>query len=96
VLLTEVGFAAREGAWVEPHQEGGNVSEAHQAMAYEALLDALGHPSWLAGVYFWKVFSHSDGEGHGRPDFRFLGRQAEQVVHGYFRPRREPALTSQR
>jgi hypothetical protein len=96
VLLTEVGFAAREGAWVEPHQEGGAVSEAHQAMAYEALLGALGQPSWLAGVYFWKVFSHSDGEGHGRPDFRFLGRQAEQVVHGYFRPSRAPALTSQR
>ncbi|MEE8523987.1 MAG: hypothetical protein V3T72_08650 [Thermoanaerobaculia bacterium] len=96
VLLTEVGFAAREGAWIEPHQEGGTLSEAHQTMAYEALLDALGHPSWLAGVYLWKVFSHPDGEGHGRPDFRFLGRGAEDVVRGYFRPRSEPRLSSQR
>ncbi len=96
VLLTEVGFAAREGAWVAPHEEGGTVSEAHQAMAYEALLEALGHPPWLAGVYLWKVFSHPDGEGHGRPDFRFLDREAERVVRGYFRSRSESQLSSER
>lgn len=84
VLLTEVGFAARVGAWVSPHQEGGTVSEADQRLAWHALLAELGKPSWLRGIYAWKVFSHPRGEGHGKPDFRFLGRPAEQVLRAYF------------
>lgn len=85
VVLTEVGFAARRDAWVSPHEEGGEYDPGRQAVAYEALLGALGRPPWLAGVYFWKVFSHpSIGGGEG-PDFHILGRQAEQVVRSYFR-----------
>lgn len=84
VILTEVGFSAREGAWVSPHEEGGTVSEEHQALAYDVLLDTLGRPPWLAGLYVWKVFSHLDAEGRDRPDFRFLGRQAEGPVREYF------------
>ncbi len=97
VLLTEVGFAAREGAWVAPHEEGGGaVSEAHQARAWDALLEALGRPPWLAGLYVWKAFSHPAAENRGRPDFRVLGREAEAVIGGYFRdPGSRPALSSQ-
>ena len=84
MLLTEVGFAAREGAWTAPHEEGGAVSEAHQARAYEALLDGLGRPPWLAGLYIWKAFSHPAVEGRDRPDFRVLGRPAEAAIRGYF------------
>ena len=84
VLLTEVGFAAQEGAWIEPHKEGGTLSESHQKLAYEVFLEALGHPEWLAGMYVWKVFSHADVEGGGRPDFRLVGREAEAVVGRYF------------
>jgi hypothetical protein len=85
VLLTEVGFAAREGAWMDPHKEGGTVSEADQKLAYEVFLEVLGRPSWLKGIYVWKVFSHPDVEGGGRPDFRLMGRPAEAVVEGYFK-----------
>jgi len=85
VLLTEVGFAAREGAWIEPHKEGGTFSEAHQRLAYEVFFEALGHPQWLAGVYVWKVFSHAQVEGGKRPDFRLIGREAEAVVGRYFK-----------
>ncbi|MEO1083484.1 MAG: hypothetical protein AAFY88_04520, partial [Acidobacteriota bacterium] len=42
ILLTEVGFAARQGAWVVPHKEGGDLSDAHQERAWKALLEALG------------------------------------------------------
>ncbi len=95
VLLTEVGFAAREGTWIAPHEEGGTVSEAHQALAYEALLDTLGRPPWLAGLYVWKVFSHPSVEGRERPDFRVLGRRAETVIRGYFLgPGADSALTA--
>jgi hypothetical protein len=79
VLLTEVGFAARRGAWTAPHEEGGEPSEADQAAAYRALLDALGRPRWLAGAFFWKAFSAPPGRG-SRADFQFLGRPAEAEV----------------
>jgi hypothetical protein len=79
VLLTEVGFAARRAAWTAPHEEGGERSEADQAAAYGALLEALGTPRWLAGAFFWKAFSAPPGRD-GRADFRFLGRSAEDEV----------------
>ncbi len=85
VLLTELGFAAREAAWVAPHEEGGTLSEDHQELAYRAFLDALGRPPWLTGIYVWKAFSHPSSEGGERPDFRFLGRGAEAVIEGYYR-----------
>jgi hypothetical protein len=79
VLLTEVGFAARRAAWTAPHEEGGERSEADQAAAYRALLEALGTPRWLAGAFFWKAFS-APPERDGRADFRFVGRSAEDEV----------------
>jgi hypothetical protein len=83
VLLTEVGFPAHRGAWVEPHTEGGEYSEADQALAYEALFKGLGRPSWLAGTFLWKAFSGEGGD-RGRADFRFLGRRAETAVREYY------------
>lgn len=85
LLLTEVGFAARRAAWVEPHGEGGDYSEADQAAAYRALLDALGRPRWLAGLFVWKAFSAPRGRSD-RPDFRFLDRRAESEIRRYFLP----------
>ncbi len=87
VILTEVGYAARTGAWVEPHTEGGAFSVEHQAVAYRALLDALGRPPWLRGVFAWKAFSADrGGDADTRADFRFLGRPAEAVLRDYFSP----------
>ena len=91
VLLTEVGFAARKGAWTAPHEEGGEPSEADQAAAYRALFGALfgadgeARPAWLAGTFVWKAFSGEAGEGrHRAADFRFQGRAAEAVVREYY------------
>lgn len=87
VVLTEVGFAARRGAWVSPHEEGGEYSEEDQALAYEVLFKTLGRPRWLAGTFVWKAFSGGDGGDSGhRADFRFLGRKAEAAVRGYYAP----------
>lgn len=87
LLLTEVGFAAKENAWQEAHQEGGTVSEEDQLRAYRALLGALrGEEGWLRGIYVWKAFS---GElplrREGRADFRFLDRPAAREIAAYFR-----------
>jgi hypothetical protein len=94
VLLTEVGFAAQQGAWIEPHSEGGTLSEEDQLRAYQALLGTLGRPPWLAGLFLWKAFSHPDAGRRDRPDFHFLGRPAEAAVRDYFNP--EPAPTTVR
>ena len=69
-----------------PHEEGGTLSEAHQALAYEVLLKALGRPPWLEGMYLWKVFSFASATASARPNFRFLGREAESVIRAYFAP----------
>ena len=84
VLLTEVGFAAKREAWMEPHVEGGEYSEADQAAAYEALFGALGRQPWLAGTFLWKAFSAPGSDSGGEADFRFLGRQAEGAVRKYY------------
>ena len=86
VLLTEVGFAARKEAWMQPHVEGGAYSEADQAAAYEALFKALGRQPWLAGTFLWKAFSAPLADDRREADFRFLGRQAEGTVRTYYRP----------
>jgi hypothetical protein len=85
VLLTEVGFAAKREAWMEPHVEGGEYSEADQAAAYEALFGALGRQPWLAGTFLWKAFSAPGSDSGGEADFRFLGRQAEGEVRKYYK-----------
>ncbi|MFL6258341.1 MAG: glycoside hydrolase family 113 [Thermoanaerobaculia bacterium] len=84
VLLTEVGFAAKREAWMEPHVEGGGYSEDDQAAAYEALLAALDHHPWLAGTFVWKAFSGQGSDGGREADFRFQGRKAEGVVSRYY------------
>jgi hypothetical protein len=84
VILTEAGFPARRGAWVEPSQEGGDYSEEDQAAAYEALFGALDHRPWLGGTFVWKAFSGGEERWGGRPDFRFLGRRAEKVIIRYY------------
>jgi hypothetical protein len=86
VLLTEVGFAAKREAWMEPHVEGGEYSEADQAAAYEALFGALGRQPWLAGTFLWKAFSAPGSDSGGEADFRFLGRPAEGAVRKYYQP----------
>jgi hypothetical protein len=84
VLLTEVGFAARRGAWVSPHEEGGEYSEEDQALAYEVLFEALGRRPWLAGTFVWKAFSSGVSDSRQSADFGFMGRKAERVVGRYY------------
>lgn len=93
VLFTEVGFAARRHAWTKPHEEGGEFSAEDQHRAYRVLLSTLGQPDWLDGVFLWKVFSTPGvaGDDDTRPDFRFLGRPAQEAVAEYFTHSRERA-----
>lgn len=85
LLLTEVGFAAHQAAWAEPHREGGPFSEIDQARAYRALLGALAGQKWFAGLWLWKAFSGAEEKMGPEPDFRFLGRAAESEIARFFR-----------
>ncbi|MEM8995794.1 MAG: hypothetical protein AAGF23_13490, partial [Acidobacteriota bacterium] len=64
---------------------GGELSDAHQERAWKALLETLGRPDWLRGLYPWKVFSHASFERADRPDFRFLERPAAAEIERYYR-----------
>lgn len=90
VLLTEVGFAARRAAWMQPHVEGGIFSQEDQAASYRALLTSLGRPPWLGGTFIWKAFSHDSARHRIEADFRFLGRQAEAVIADYYKASKPP------
>lgn len=92
LMLTEVGFSATKGAWIEPHKEGPGgdtsvLSEEHQRRGYAALLGSLGKPDWLAGMFIWKAFSTADLTSDDSPDFRFVGRPAEAEIERYFKTR---------
>jgi len=84
LVLTEVGFAARRGAWLNPHNEGGEVGEEDQAAAYRALFNALRGQPWLRGVFIWKAMSGSFSSPSPRADFLFLDRPAEREVERFF------------
>jgi len=100
LLLTEVGFAAHEAAWVAPHEEGETLSHEDQARAYRALLGALpapGEADWLGGAFVWKADSSASLAAPGgrlngrlrddageRADLRFLHRPAQEVIRGYY------------
>ena len=56
VIFTELGYAARPTAAVDPSgafQSGGPVDVDAQARAYAATLRALGDEPWLRGIYWW-------------------------------------------
>lgn len=88
LILTEVGFPARRGAWSDPHDEDGEPSAEDQERAYRALVPALQGQPWLRGAFFWKAFSGPRGEPSGRADFQFLGRPAERWVSAFWRSER--------
>lgn len=87
VLLTEVGFAARERCWQRPNEERGAVDESAQRRATRALLTALEGSNGVKGLFWWKAFS--DGAA-ARPDegsFRITGRPAEAELVRFFQRR---------
>lgn len=56
VVLTELGYAARPGAAVDPSGAGaaaGPVDPGAQARAYQAALEAWSGQPWMHGIYWW-------------------------------------------
>jgi len=87
VVFMEVGYRPVVDCHVEPWRHGGGeVSEAAQARAFDAMFIALGGESWWRGAYIWKTFtdparghSHADG-----PGFVFRGTSAQAVLRRWY------------
>ncbi len=89
VLITEIGFASRPAPWIEPHRDGRGAvpDERAQAMAYEAMFEALYGREWLAGMYWWKWPTMLSDGGPDHTGFTPNGKQAEKVVQAWFQRR---------
>lgn len=90
ILLTEVGFAARERCWMRPHEERGAVDEVAQRRATRALLSALERSRGVQGLFWWKAFSDGGAANAGEGSFRITGRPAEADLVRFFLRRIAP------
>jgi HD-GYP domain-containing protein (c-di-GMP phosphodiesterase class II) len=81
VMLTELGYAARPDAAVDPSGAGdsdGPLDTQAQETAYRAALAAWSGVSWLRGIYWWDwPIDRRDAAGDA---FTPRGRPAEAVV----------------
>jgi hypothetical protein len=64
VIFCEAGYRAVAGATEKPWEEVSGAADPDlQARAYEALLRATTARPWFEGIYWWKWFTDTDGEG---------------------------------
>ncbi len=87
IVFMEVGYRPVVDCHIEPWRHGGGeVSEAAQARAYDAMFIALGDEPWWRGAYVWKTFTDpSRGRGRaGGSDYVFRGTLAEAVFRRWY------------
>lgn len=85
VLFTEIGFRSVAGAAVEPWRNGNTnvvVSQAEQAAAFEATLQATEKLPWFAGMYIWMW--GTIGKADQSADYTPHGKQAEQTLRNHW------------
>jgi len=87
VLITEIGFTATAGCWVQPHEVAGRkpLDQEHQRKAYAAVFSALGKRPSIAGLYWWKWPTYLTYGGPSDRDFTPNGKPAEEEVRKYYR-----------
>jgi len=87
IVFTELGYRSADfGAWKQWEiQRSAPVNLAVQADAYGAFFDAVWPRQWMAGVYWWKWFSHPGHSGPGSNDYELENKPAEKIVNMYYR-----------
>ncbi len=87
IVFTELGYRSADfGAW--KHWEvprSAPVNLALQADAYAAFFDVVWPQEWMAGVYWWKWFSHPGHSGPDSNDYELENKPAESIVKMYYR-----------
>ncbi len=85
VLIVEAGYAPQSAAAVRPWEERGGVRDLEtQRACYEALVRALGSERWVAGLFWWKLFSDDGAGGPGDGSYTPRGKPAEAVMKRAF------------
>ena len=89
VLLTEAGYPAVKGAWIEPHDENARrpADDKDAARATAALSRGLSREPWLRGIYWWKAFSDGAPPAPGERGYNILGTPVERAIAEGFRAR---------
>jgi len=86
IVFTELGYRSADfGAW--KHWEiprSAPVNLAVQADAYAAFFETVWPREWLAGVYWWKWFSHLGHSGRDSNDYELENKPAENIVREYY------------
>ena len=87
VVLTEIGFRSIKSPWIQPHAEAGEslFSGRDQALAYEAVFQAVAESPEIDGILWWKWPTHH--LDHAEDDRRFVpsGKQATQVIKTWYK-----------
>lgn len=93
LLITEVGYKSAPSSVREPFAwperlppEERHPDEALQALAYEALFEALAQTPGLQGVFIWKYFTDAGSDEEGPMGFSPRDKKAEQVIRRAFAP----------
>jgi hypothetical protein len=89
IVFTELGYRSADfGAWKQWEiTRSAPVNLALQADAYAAFFEAVWPRKWVAGVYWWKWFSHTDHSGPDSNDYELENKPAENIVRQYYRSR---------
>ncbi len=86
VILTEIGFRSVSTPWVNPHAEpmGRPISQEHQMLCYQAVLQEIQQQSWCTGMLWWKWPSYLDYGGETNAGFSPNNKMAEQILRQGF------------
>jgi len=101
LLITEVGYKSAPSAVREPFAwperlppEERHPDEPLQALAYEALFEALAKTPHLKGVFIWKYFTNAGSDEEGVMGFSPRGKQAERVIQAAYSSAKEAQKTA--
>jgi hypothetical protein len=86
VVLTEIGFRSIKSPWIQPHAEAGEslFSELDQALAYEAVFQAVQDSPGIDGILWWKWPTHHLDHAEGDRRFVPSGKKATQVIKTWY------------
>lgn len=84
VIFSEIGYASRVGALVEPWRTDGTYSEDAQLQATNAAIRAFLVKPWFRGMYFWQWHPAVGSGGPGDTDHTPEGKAAASAIAWWF------------
>ena len=90
IVLTEVGYRSTQDATITPsqwpeHEPSASYDEEEQAVAYQAVLDAIENDERFRGTFWWKWFSDPEQGEERRTGFVPKGPARSVLERAYER-----------